>query len=244
MTEWADLTLSREAMIKQGWTEDTLIAWLRQNATRWAFGRETGDSGYEHLQCRLCGKLTLLELTNLFSRMGHVSRTHARDFDYVLKDGNYVCSWKMPLLRFADVELKAWQAQVKELFAIQNDRQILVVVDKTGGAGKSFLAKHMESLNLAKVIPKMSRAEDMISAAMVHPADGYIFDIPRAEEKKSVPLWTAIEQIKSGHLYDWRYQYRECWIEPPRILVFSNVMPPFEYLSKDRWVIISTPEQD
>lgn len=240
MTQWFDVTLSREAMSKNGMTEDALQSWLKAKSSKWAYGRETGDSAYEHLQLRAVfpQSMSMGEMQQVFAKVGHVSYTHARDFDYVLKDGNAVLSWKMPLYKFASATLKIWQTDAKSLFSMQSDREILVIIDPVGGAGKSFLAKHMEACGLAKVIPKMSRSDDMISAAMVNPADGYIFDIPRAEEKRSVSLWSAIEQIKSGHLYDWRYQYREVWIESPKIMVFTNTEPPWDYLSLDRWKIL------
>lgn len=237
MSNWYDITISREMMKSKGLTEDMVVAWLKQNCSKWAYGRETGDTGYEHLQCRIVTKLGYRETVDVWKHVGHVSYTHAKDFDYVLKDGNCVCSWRMALDKFREVELRQWQEEAKGKLSLQNDREILVIVDPVGGAGKSYLAKHLESLSMAKVIPKMSRADDMISAAMVNPSDGYIFDIPRADDKRASSLWIAIEQIKSGHLYDWRYQYREMWIEAPRIMVFSNYLPPAEMLSKDRWQV-------
>jgi len=242
MTNWYDLTLSREAMDRAGVTEDYVIQWLSKNSSRWAMGRETGDSGYEHLQIRCVTGLSLQDVTNVWKRMGHASRTHAKDFDYVLKDGNAVTSWRATLEKFRVVELRPWQSELKALISLQGDREILVAVDEIGGTGKSYLARHMEACGLAKVIPQMDRAGDMISAAMVCPSDAYIFDIPMAGDKRSPALWKAIETIKNGHLFDWRYQYREQWIDPPRIMVFSNYRPPIEMLAKDRWNIYNIPQ--
>lgn len=243
MSNMFDITISREAAEKKGMTEEAIIAWMKANCKKWALGRETGDQGYEHYQVRVETSLEKGTMINVFSGVGHVSITSARDYDYILKDGNYVASWLLPIYKYANIELREWQRDVKARFAMQDDRKVLVVIDQEGGAGKSYLAKHLEANALATVIPKMSRADDMISACMVNPSDGYVFDIPRAEDKKSVPLWTAIEQIKSGHLYDWRYQFRRMWIEPPRILVFSNTEPPWDYLSKDRWETVRIEQE-
>lgn len=238
MTNWYDLTLSNEALDKAGLSEDWVKQWLNSNCTKWAYGRETGDSGYEHLQVRCVSTIELSQMIAIWGRYGHVSRTHAKDFDYVLKDGNYCCSWKLALEKYKNATLYDWQKDAMAMFSLQDERQILLVVDKLGGAGKSYLARYCEANGIAKVIPKMDRAGDMLSAVMVNPASGYIFDIPRSENKSSAALWTAIEQIKNGHIFDWRYQYREMWMESPKIMVFSNYKPEGDFLSKDRWQIL------
>ena len=48
-------------------------------------------------------------------------------------------------------------------------------------------------------------------------------------------IYTAIEQIKKGKLFDLRYKYKEYWIDAPQIWVFSNIEPDISMLSKDRW---------
>lgn len=247
MTNWLDMTLSKAMMDKVGITEDGLRKWLLENINgvrgKAAFTLEEGMDGYMHYQVRTNGKATMQEAIAVWSRVGHVSATHAKDFDYVLKDGGGWRSWVTALERYRDITLYPWQTEAKERLAMQSDRGILVIIDEIGGAGKSYLARHCEVTGIAKVIPKMDRAGDMISAVMVNPSDAYIFDIPRSDDKQSKALWTAIEQIKNGHLYDWRYQYREVWVEPPRIMVFSNTEPPWGALSKDRWETIRLGEE-
>jgi hypothetical protein len=83
----------------------------------------------------------------------------------------------------------------------------------------------------------MQNFEDFMFMAMAHHnARGFIFDLPRADDiAKKKQMWMAIETIKNGYLYDKRYNFREMWIEPPKILVFANDNPPFESLSADRW---------
>ena len=67
--------------------------------------------------------------------------------------------------------------------------------------------------------------------------------MPRTESVNNKKgMWSAIEQLKNGYLYDKRYNYRDMWIEPPTVAVFTNELPETGYLSKDRWRI-STIEQ-
>lgn len=236
MTEWYDMTISIENMKKNGVTEDMVRSQLNASTLKWAYGKEQGDSGYSHLQVKCQTREKPDSMMQRWSRLAHVSQSHTRNFDYVMKDGEYVCSWKESLNRYASFETALeWQKHAKASLLFQTEREILCVVDVRGGSGKSWLSRHLESTGEAKVIPKMERAEDMISAAMVNPSSAYVFDIPRSGNKNDEKLWIAIEQIKNGHLYDWRYQYRELWIEPPKILVFSNYRPETDRLSEDRW---------
>nr|WCD56390.1 MAG: replication associated protein [Smacoviridae sp.] len=78
---------------------------------------------------------------------------------------------------------------------------------------------------------------DYMAFALAHTeAKAFVFDIPRSDDgKREKQMWSAIEQIKNGYLYDKRNTWREAWIDPPKILVFTNSPPNKECLSKDRW---------
>lgn len=61
-------------------------------------------------------------------------------------------------------------------------------------------------------------------------------DIPKSDSrKKNADLWSAVEQMKNGYLYDKRNHWKEAWIESPGILVITNEEPDRSLLSKDRW---------
>jgi hypothetical protein len=49
-------------------------------------------------------------------------------------------------------------------------------------------------------------------------------------------LFSAIETIKDGYVYDERNHFKEWWFDSPNIWVFTNSVPETDYLSKDRWV--------
>ena len=48
-------------------------------------------------------------------------------------------------------------------------------------------------------------------------------------------MYSAIEMLKDGKVYDTRYKGKELRMERPRIIVFTNTPPKVRYLSKDRW---------
>ena len=60
--------------------------------------------------------------------------------------------------------------------------------------------------------------------------------MPRAFNKdKMHGIYTALETIKKGKVWDMRHSYKEWWFDSPRIWIFSNEYPDERLLSRDRW---------
>lgn len=214
---------------------------LNEICERYVIGSEVGSEGYEHFQCRFVLKKDTWrpqDLILFFHSKGiigiHLSPTHVRNFDYVEKEGRFLRSWERPLAKYVNITLRRWQEIAIGLWAKQNERQILCIIDTKGAHGKTWLRKHLVATHQARFIPPMEKAEDIMAMALACPAKGYIIDLPRAEGKVKSAIWSAIEQIKDGYLYDKRYQFREKWIEPPKIMVFCNDYDN-KNLSEDRW---------
>ena len=49
--------------------------------------------------------------------------------------------------------------------------------------------------------------------------------------------YDAIESIKSGIIFNSKYETGQKMINPPHIIVFSNFLPDVSKLSEDRWNI-------
>jgi len=238
--KWYDLTISKE---KSGKTAEEIGRILEaQGAERYVIGDEVGEGGYEHYQVRVVYKVehTPEWMILTWGPMGgHVSPTHVRDFKYCEKEGRFYRSWEKAINPFSQIDLLPWQKTVLEAFEAQDDRGVLVVVDVAGGAGKTTLSKYCQVTRKAQYVPPMGEAQDLMAFAMAKPSAGYIFDMPRSNSVKHVKgMWSAIEQIKNGYLYDKRYQYRDQWIAPPKVMIFTNEEPPEERLSADRWKTI------
>lgn len=237
MTEpkWWDFTASK----KEQWTREKVIEILQPLCDRFCVGDEVGDGGYEHLQGRAVFKVgkTLKTLKNM--GLGwHWLPTHVRNFQYCEKEGDYYRSWEGAISKFANIELRPWQKAVVEEMTIQNDRQISVFYDKRGNRGKTTLAKYLVATHKAEYVPPMTEALDFMAFALEKPAKAYVFDIPRCDTiKQKKGIWSAIEQIKNGYIYDKRYSFRDAWIDPPKIIVFCNDLPDIFDLSRDRWRI-------
>lgn len=234
--KWWDITVSKE---KCGYSTEQMAKFLEDiGADRYVIGNEVGEGGYNHYQIRVVFKSEMPEqkMHEIFAGWGRTSPTHVRNFKYCEKEGNFYRSWEKVLRKYAGLELRYWQGQAVAAFKEQNDRQIDVIVDQRGGMGKTTLAKYMTANHMAVYCPQMADSKDYMRFAMNKGASGYVFDMPRCESlEKRKGMWSAIEQIKNGYLWDDRYQWQDEWIEPPKILVIANEEPPREYLSADRW---------
>lgn len=237
-------TLSRAKMKERGFNEKINIGELfdKLGARNWTVAEEVGAGGYEHYQCSIefkSGK-DWNHLKSVFAGLGDITPAHKTDNGYEIKDGNYITKADMPLLKYADLNLYQWQKSVLDDLDKQSEREITVVIDEKGGEGKSYLTKYLEVNHILKSCPVISNdAQEYISYCMAVPRDGYCFDFPRADNlKEKYGLWKAVERIKDGHLYEKRYHVQEMWIDPPKILIFTNETDiPMDVLSKDRWRI-------
>lgn len=127
-----------------------------------------------------------------------------------------------------------------------NSRQINLVYCRSGNKGKSTIA-HMCRLKLnALVIPAIiNDAKELVQVAcnmcmdreLRNPSAIFI-DMPRAVNKDRLyGLYSAIEVIKDGYLYDVRNHFKSWDIDSPHVWVFTNTLPDTSMLSQDRWNI-------
>lgn len=233
--KWYDLTLSKD----KEWTRERFIEIAEPICERFAVADEVGEGGYEHLQARVVFKIgkEFGAVANLFPG-AHISPSHTRDFEYCKKEGNFYLSWEKSINKWANIELKTWQQDLLKFMDKESEREIIVVFDPDGNKGKTYFSKYCVATHRATYCPPLADAQDIMAFAMAKPDKAYIFDMPRAEDiKKAKGLWSAIEQIKNGYLYDKRYNFRDMWIDPPKIVVFCNELPNLDTLSRDRWRI-------
>lgn len=239
--KWWDFTIPEKEVL----SEEGLQTMLDELCEKWCYGHEIGkQTGYEHIQGRVVFKTgkelaTIRNQTEVVLPKAHWTKTHVRNFEYCEKDGAFVRSWEKVLRKFATIELRYWQEQALSFYKTQSERGIYVVVDMDGNHGKSVLSKHIEASHMGDVCPVTDGdASNYLEYCCKHPAKGYVFDVPKADSiKTKKAMWRAIEQIKNGLLYDRRYTSEKKWIDPPKIIVFTNEWPPIQWLSEDRWTI-------
>lgn len=238
--KWYDGTF----FYSEGWTMKEIIDIATPLCDRFVVGDEIGEGGTPHLQCRFVFKTekTIQTLRNQFgAKKGHevhFTPTHVRDFNYCEKEGRFYRSWEGPISKFVDLALRPWQEDFIKKFKATDDRTVLVVYDPYGNNGKTWLSKFMQATRQAQYVPPLSEAQDLMAFALEKQAHGYVFDMPRSDTiKQKKGMWSAVEQIKNGYLYDKRYKYRDTWTEPPKVAVFCNDLPEPNLLSFDRWQV-------
>lgn len=227
---------------------------LRTFCSKWVFQAEEGESGYKHFQGRISTrkKIRLSSLINKKPLEGaHWSITSsalsAGDFDYVTKeDGRLGGPWAdtdarpPPLTRqlrnFLSKELYPWQESVKFMAQCYDERTIHVILDTEGNIGKSIFCEFLAYKGLAFCLPPMRDQTDLMAVVIDRVASCYIVDMPRGMKKNKLgEFYSGLESIKNGLAYDKRYKYRERRFDRPQVFVFTNTLPAFNLLSRDRW---------
>lgn len=236
-----------------------LLGWCSQ----FCFQKEKGEqTGYIHWQVRLqlIHKKTLAALlSNVVPEIGGNwsvtstnTHTSAKSFNYVMKEdtrieGPYDDSSLMtekPVLtrqlrKFMEHEFYGWQQKCFNFCQEEDDRWIHLIYDKVGNVGKSVFLEFLEYQGMAFEMPPYRHMEDIMEFAHSFPPQkAYIIDMPRGMKKdKLADFYAGLETIKNGVTYDKRYVGKKRRMDRPQIMVYTNMLPAFEFMSMDRWRI-------
>lgn len=222
---------------------------------KYSFQLEKGEStGYLHFQCRISLKVKQ-RITAVIKGPLNIpgcnitvtSTANAGNDFYTTKqdtrvDGPWTDQDKPVLKTVAKMTtLYPWQESLIHHVTIPNDREVHVIIDVSGNNGKSSFAKYMWTHYDAQPIPPLNQAKDLAQFTMGFSKKPiYIIDMPRAMKKKDLfELYSGIEQLKNGMVYDTRYHARFEYFDEPQVIVFTNTMPKMRYLSRDRWKLWS-----
>lgn len=156
--------------------------------------------------------------------------------------------------QYRDMEEKLypWQQEVKEISSKFDSRKINVIIDHNGNQGKSTIAHHLRLTMNGVCLPICNEGDKIIQSCCniltsknVRNTIPIFIDLPRAMDKTRLyGIYTAIEQIKSGWVYDVRNQWKEWDFDSPVIWVTTNRAPEQSWLTKDRWNLYAiTPEK-
>lgn len=239
MTETYMLTIPRYPWVKKG-----LKAFIEHNDVhKWIVAKETGKGGYEHYQVRLTTGAGFERLKEAFPQ-AHIEQA-SEVFDYERKEGRYWTSEDTSAIRrnrFGRLDRN--QERILSHVRKSNDRSITVVFDPEGNLGKSFLCRWLYEQGKGYYVPPTI---DTVKGIIQFIASGYrnegiiVIDIPRSW-KWSEQLYTAIESIKDGLIFDTRYSAKTRDIYGVNVLVLTNNKPKLDKLSKDRWDILDTSD--
>ncbi len=240
---------------------------LRKIAKRWVFQTEQGkgETNYIHYQVRLSLKVrkrfSTIKQEIADGRgmiLGHITPTsnptfYSGDMFYVMKeDTRKAGPWKdtdevkvltKQLKWFMKQPLRKFQRDIVEEATKFDMRKINLIWDTTGCCGKSLLSEYMEYLGIAEEVPPFRLMDDIFQwvcsrGIKVGFKEAYIVDMPRGMKKDKLgDFYSGIEVVKNGVAYDKRYSGEKRRFNRPRIFVFTNMLPAFDLMSQDRWVV-------
>lgn len=144
-----------------------------------------------------------------------------------------------PVPELGDVELRPHQdALERELDADANDREIIFVVDNTGGTGKSWFVKYMLRKRPNDVQRLSIGKRDDLAYAIDESKSVFLFDIPRSQSEYL--QYSILEQLKDGMIFSTKYQSRSKSLNRnAHVVVFMNEQPDRNALSQDRYKVIN-----
>lgn len=231
-----------------------LLNWCKKYCKKYCFQLEVGEeSGLRHYQ----GRISLKEKRYPTSIPKNGLQFHfSRTTDENKNNDFYACKehtriegpWKdtdeevyitKQSIIFNSFELRKYQVKIKQWCQEFDMRRINIIYDNIGNMGKSIFAEHLEGLGLIEEIPPYRLMDDIFQWVYGRPKKGaYFLDLPRGMKKdKLADLYSGIEIIKNGVAYDKRYSAKKVRFDRPRIFVFTNELPCFELMSKDRWEV-------
>lgn len=235
---------------------------LEMIAKKWVFQLELGSEGeYRHFQGRLSLKvkkrmsqMIKIKWCEIHWNITSTNCMNKNSFSYVMKDdGRIEGPWsdkdeEQYIPRQYRGKLKSLRPFQKHIWDTRNnfcDRTVNIIFNERGNLGKTVIAALCELFGRGIDLPVCNDGTALIQAMcdickgrkLRNPSPVFI-DIPRAfNQERMNGIYTAIETIKKGKLYDMRYHYKCWWIDSPVIWVMTNQEQNLEYLSRDRWKI-------
>lgn len=222
-------------------------------------GEEWGpEEGYRHYQGRVSlHKKVRKEIAIKYQPWKHhahwsVTSRAGKENSYALKMQTRIDGpWYGPRVKayiprqIRGITLRPWQQQLKDMAKdLSDDRKITCIYDPVGNIGKSVISMYLRCYELARFIPALNDSKDLMQCVCSMPTStAYIADLPRAMPKtKLKEFYSALEIIRGGYAFDTRYKFSEKIFDPPRIFVFTNVLPDMTLLSRDRWDILTVED--
>lgn len=163
--------------------------------------------------------------------------------EQAIQDHNYITENQRAckLLAYtANIKWKPWQQAVVDYLQAPIDaRSILVVYDKKGNSGKSFLMKHFKvqtddrTVNLSN-----GKTGDLMHIIQKKPlVENILINLPRSVH--GIVNYQAFEQAKDGEFCSTKYDGQEMTINPTRVVIFTNEVLNWDAMSHDRWRIMT-----
>ena len=177
------------------------------------------------------------------------------NFNYVMKPERVAGPWTnkdkeetWQLKEFMEKGIHyPYHQQILEMLNKKDWRNVDLIYCPKGSKSKTIFCEYLEYNNLAVDIPPLRNMEDIMAWGLceIKNSQGvdwynnpkaFVIDMPRGMKKDKLgEFYAGIETMKDGRFYDKRYEAQKCRIGRPRVFIFSNALPKFDLLSRDRW---------
>ena len=163
-----------------------------------------------------------------------------------MKDALDIYIKQAPEVNQSNVELKPWQKDLLEYMNHPTQRQIIWIVGKSCGEGKSWFQKYVKSVyGTRKVVSGINLRSNtasichVLSKQPLSTADIFLFNIGKAKTKTDAVNYEVLEDLKDGDAFAAKYNSQQLKIRTPNVvMVFSNERPNTDQLAIDRWKLL------
>lgn len=237
-----------------------VIFWSLNRRGRVCFQlEEAPTTGTPHVQgtVSFAAKCRPLSVLSLPIRWEKRKGTEQEARDYCTKEESRIgdpwisSAWRTrPLWHLERSRFYPWQESLMDTLStppLPTDRKIRWIWEPLGNSGKSAFCKYMVIKHNALVLA--GKASDVLHGIAkfreekgIYP-EIVLYDIPRSFNTEFLS-YQALESVKNGLFFSGKYEGAMHCFNSPHLVVFGNVPPDLEKLSKDRWIvqqIITTP---
>lgn len=135
--------------------------------------------------------------------------------------------------------LHQWQSDLAEtLQGPADDRKVIFVVDKDGGKGKTWFAKHYTKWHENAQFMEPAKKADMAYALQDDLKVLFLNVTRTTEEKNHDYLYSFVESVKDGMVFSPKYESRMKYYDKVHVVVMTNSEPNYDLLSSDRYDVI------
>lgn len=142
----------------------------------------------------------------------------------------------MPELPLPMYPLKGWQsALIDVLITEPDDRTVVFIVDRKGGAGKTWFAKYYCRLHNNAQVIEMGKKSDMAHALRT---DIRVLFVNCTRSHNEFMNYGFLESVKDGIVFSGKYESRMKTLGPCHVVVLMNEDPDRTKLSEDRYDVL------
>jgi hypothetical protein len=172
--------------------------------------------------------------------MGYIM--HRKKIQHIAKEIINETNTNKARKEYRAARLRTWQIEALEKLHSQNDREILFVVHRNGGAaGKTWLANYIKVMYDALLLENCSTADGAYQFKSTH--DFVVFDLTRIENLDSIN-YDLIQRLKDGKIASTKYKCRRIFRNPTKMVVFLNQEPVDKSkMSQDRWNVMNLDDE-